>query len=435
MAGIPEESMTSLGPWPLGVNNIAKETELPPGSLRSAINVDLTDAGWPRRRPGRTERIAATRAHSLFASDAALLANVDGAYKAYTVTPTGALTLAATVRSSIGDRYVSAAQVNEDVIWSNGIQIRRMDAELGDHPATLETPTPPTATASSTGSLLAGDYLVALTWRDIDGRESAPSAPVLVTLTAGQGILLTGLPAAPEDATALRVWCSPANGEVLYHARDLPTIATGTQIATHTPGRALETLWYVPMPAGDIVRWWNGRLFVVSDNHLAYSEALRPALMHPDNVMRFGERITMAEPVGEGGDGAGMYVSDHKRTYFMSGASPDQWQRVIRHHHSAVPGTSIVLPGEAFGLETTAPVAYWLASNGVFCLGLPGGIVIPQTEGRLATKTGAESGATAYRQRDGLSQLVTTLLGGESADACASDSAVATVRRNGVEID
>lgn len=41
-----------LGKFPLGKNNIAKETSLPEGSLRDAINVDIDNSGKPRLREG-----------------------------------------------------------------------------------------------------------------------------------------------------------------------------------------------------------------------------------------------------------------------------------------------------------------------------------------------------------------------------------------------
>ena len=94
----------------------------------------------------------------------------------------------------------------------------------------------------------------------------------------------------------------------------------------------------------------------------------------------------------------------------------------------------MLVPGSVFGLETTAPVAYWLARNGVFCLGLPGGQVIPMKEESLALPVDAERGAAAVLLFDGIRQVLASTFGGLPNTAAASDSADVTVRRNGVSI-
>lgn len=55
---IREEELPRAGPWPAGVNNLAPEGRLPtdengrPTVLREADNVDLTTAGYGKRRQG-----------------------------------------------------------------------------------------------------------------------------------------------------------------------------------------------------------------------------------------------------------------------------------------------------------------------------------------------------------------------------------------------
>lgn len=434
-----------LGPWPGGVNNRAPEHALPTNedgqvvALRQGVNVDLDDAGWPRLRQGRVQRVTATRAHSLFAADHALLANVDGDLIAYARAPDGSLAAQATVRADIGPRYVTAAQVGEDVYWSNELELRRMDADFGDHAGAIPTPRSPTIAAASSGGLVAGEYLVSLTWKAADGRESGACNPIAIDITEGQGILLTNLPLSADGAATLQVWLSPANPDpdtiVLYHVRDLPAGTAGYSIGAHHPGRALETLWHLPLPPGQIVRPWNGRLLVAAGNLLCWSPALRVGLMHQDSALRFGERLTLLEPAGEGISSPGIFVADHKRTYFLGGDRPEAWQKRIVYPHPAVPGVSTIAPGTAFGLETAEPMVCWLASNGVFCLGAPSGVVTPLTERRVALPVGAERGAATFREFDGLRQVLATFIGGAGNTAGVTDSTVATVRRHGVTVD
>jgi hypothetical protein len=437
MAGTSERGLAKIGPWPAGVDNVAPEDSLPVDpetratlALRQAVNVDLDNDGWPSRRVGTVERIAATRAHSLFATEDYLYAWVDGALVAYDRD----LALAATIRSALGERYLSYARVNDELYWSNGVVIRRMDADFGDHPVAVPTPPTPTVELSLDGGMTGGAYEVAITWVDDDGRESGACPSTQVIVPEGGGITVYNLPAAGEDVVETRVYCTSADGDLLYLVANIspaqPMLYIGGSLR---PGKLLDTAWLLPLPPGDIVRFWNGRVLVAAMNLLCWSESLRFGLMHQDSMLRFGARITLMEPVGEGGDGAGVFIADHKRTYFMSGESPEKWSRVIRYPHAAVPGTSVVMPGTAFGLETTAPVAFWMAANGVFVLGLPGGKVVPITEGRLALPD-AERGAAMFRETAGLRQIVTSFLSGERNALGVTDSASATIRRHGVTV-
>lgn len=437
MSGSPEPSLTKLGPWPAGVNSVAPEYSLPTdpetgaiNALREAVNVDINALGWPKRRQGAENRVVATRAHSLFGTPEYLLANVDGVLKAY-----DADFNATTIKTGVGARYISYAQVNDEIYWSNGVLIRRIDADYIDRPHALATPRPPVLTATVTGGMAAGEYAVSLTQVDAYGKESGASPAAFVTVPANGGIQLSNMPSAVEGAVTTRVYCTPpsGDGDVMYRAYELLPSQSTLYLSKFEPIKQLETAFLIPLPPGDIVRFWNGRVLVACQNQFCWSEALRFGLMHQDSSLRFGARITLMEPVGEGGDGSGVFIADHKRTYFLSGDKPNEWQRVVRYSHPAVPGTSITLPGSALGLETTAPVAFWLATNGVFVVGMPNGRVLPVTEGRLALSVG-EQGATMFREYDGFRQLLTTFLTGPGNALGVGDSASATVRRNGVTV-
>ena len=440
MAGVKEPELAKPGPWPLGVNNVAPAQSLPlddngnPTSLRLAVNIDLDNAGWPRRRAGTTLRVAHARAHSLFGGSHALFAVADGDLVAF---DDGLA--ATTVVAGVGERYASFAEGPDDVLWSNGLQIGRILPDLSAAPAWIDTPLTPAVAAVGSGGLAAGEYAVSITAFDAAGRESGASPPVALVVAANGGILLT-LPSMPAGAVRGRIYCSAANGGLdegetaLYAAQEFVPGTTSLLLGAFEPGRTCATQWLRPLPPGQFVRRWNGRSFVAAVNMLCWSEPLRDGLMHHDSTLRFGADITLMEPVGEGGDGSGIFLADHARAYFLSGSKPSEWHRVVRYSHPAVRGTSVIAPGTAFGLDTTAPVACWLATNGVFCLGLPGGQVVPMTEGRLALAPG-DHGAMAFREVDGLRQLITTFLSGGVNSLAASDRAVATVRRNGVAID
>ena len=417
--------------FPGGLNNRAHEKRGPvdengiPTALREAVNVSLHNDGSPFRRPGQTLRVTG-KAHSLYAMATWLLAVVDGELRAYRQAPDGALTQDA-VLATPGDRFCSFATDDFSTWWSNGVTGGRIAEDLSVHPFRVDTPNPVTLAASSNGGLASGRYEVSVTAVDADGRESGASGPVQCLLTAGQGVNVT-LPAMPAGGVRWRVYVTPPDGDVFYQCADLPANAGGYVIGAHTPGAKLETLWLHPLVPCHALRYGHSRLFGLAGNVLVWSEPYRVGLMHPDNHIVLGSEATLLEPIGDGTDGAGVWVADHKRTYFMAGADPEKWQQQARYPHAAVPGTSTTLPGSYFGIEAET-VAYWLAADGTPCIGLPGGQLIPLREDALALPVDAERGATGLMLFDGIRQLLTTTLSASSNLGKAGDSIEATVTR------
>lgn len=444
MAGTDEAQLGKFGPFTAGLNNKAKPNQGPVDqngnqvALAEAVNVDLDATGWPRMRRGQVVRVE-DAAHSLFPLPEHLLAWVAGSINAYRVEGDGDLTLDTALVTGLGDRLVTYASDDFDVYWSNGAEQGRIDAtDLSAHPFWIATPNPVSLAAIANGGLPAGEYDVSVTALDAAGRESAASSPVIVTLTAGQGITVT-LPAAPAETAAWRVFVSPPNGDVLYRCAQLPANATSYAIGVHVAGEQLQTAWMSVFPPVTLLRYGHGRLVGSINGVVVWSPPYRLGLTQDTNYLPFGTENTLLEPVGEGGDGAGAgwWIADHKRTYYMASGDPEQWAtagQIAKYPHAAVPGCSVLAPGTVFGLETTAPVAFWLARNGVFCLGLPGGTLMPMKEESLALPVDAERGAAAVLLFDGIRQILTTTMGGTANTAAASDSADVTVRRNGVSI-
>lgn len=433
---VRDDEVIRLAGWPKGVNNVAREDELGADELRAGVNVDLPNSGKPQRRPGYTQRLTGAW-HSVYGGwPVALLAVRDGDLTALdaNLTPT-------TVLAGVGTRDVSYAAAPDGCYWTNGVHIGRINPDtLAAEPVWPDAPGQPVVTAHATGGLEAGTYQVAVTFRDPAGRESGSTLATVVDLTAGQGIRLTGFPAVPSGTTA-RVYVTPPDGDVLYHAADVLLPMAQWIVGAHQPGKALETQWLYPLPPGRIIRHHGMRTYLADGPVLRWSPAMRHGLTHGDNYWRFSQPLDMVEPIGQA-DGSGVYVGcggheDGKsgRTYFLAGPDPKNWRQLVARHSGVVPGTSRVVPGNWFGLEAAEAVA-WLSTDGVFCLGLPTGQVVPLTEGRLALP-GAEAGAMMIRERSGLRQLIATMLTGVGASNAfaAQDAAVATVRRHGVTTD
>lgn len=431
MAGQPIEDKG----FPRGLDNLHREDSLPAGSLRAAVNVDLDANGKPSRRQG-FEQVISGNAHSLTSCFDCLVAVVDGQLKAFNP---GTYAAVATIVADAA-RPIQHALTTRRAFWTDGLRLRSFDTTLLDAPAWPDIPGwPQAATIQPSGGLPEGNYQIAITAVDAVGRESGAGRALLVPgVGHNGGVLLTGLPN-PENAVSLRIYCTDTNGSVLRLVGETPPGSPAYLVSWGPRGTALEPdhQWLEPMPAGQAVCFHMGRLWVASGRTLYFSQPLRPGAMLPDNRITFGEEITLLAPTGSGPE-AGLYVAAGKRTLYLGGANPKEAPLTAARATGAVAGTQMSVHTSAFATvyeslpQTMASV--WVSSDGVFCLGLPGGSILAMTERRVVLPRGADTGAMLLRQDNGLSQLVTSLSGGDSATAAASDKLVGTIYRNGIAV-
>lgn len=420
----------------IGIDNRNPETKVRAGYVRDMENIVTTrDGQMPARRDGYAEAFyTGVRPHSAWGNrvfpwvlfvDAGVLYALDS--------PDGTpMPLA----SGLSDGLVSYTAVNSDVYWSNGTQSGMVRPDGEPWPWACEAPSgQPQAAPSTNGGMDAGTYQYAVTFRDALGRESGTPRAGVVDVPEGGGFTLTGLPQ-PYDAgvTTLRLYVSEANGEQLRHAHDAAVGVSSITVGKGVLRKPLTTQFHEPLPAGHLIASGHGRLFVARGREVYWSESLYYGQgVLRTNHHRFGQqgdRIDALAAVGDGTGGAGVYVACGKRTYWMAGAEPDKWQQVIAYPTGAVAGTLCWASGEVWGLDSTAPVPSWLAGNGQFCVGLPGGQIVSYNANTCATDT-ADVGAAMVREIDGQRQMVATLRAPRTGMGMR-DSMTTTVRRNGV---
>lgn len=434
MAGVSDKELVKQTGFPAGINNVAPEQSLPRdenGAIlagRSLVNVDLVD-GKPRTRAGRTKRIeGAWHSPGKLTAARAMFGVVDG-----DLVQTDGDSVLQVVRAGVGPLYINYVEVNGDLIWSNGEVIRRIrGADLTDQPLWIDCPGTPEAEGYGTGALEPGDYRVAMTWFDDFGRESGADGIAIAEVAAGQGIRVFGIPTAPEGAVSARIYVSTCNGDELYAAKDISTLASNVLVTAgdvRNAKKALETLWLKPMPPVSMLRYGNGRLMGVEGrNTVHYSEALS-GLHHSDNYARNGAEVTLLQPMDKSADGNGVWLADHKNTYWVQGDNPRTWRRVIKDPNAAIPGVALLVPGTAVGMETTAEVLFYASADGVFCVGTAGGVLTKLAERRFVLPD-AESGAVMFREVDGVRQLAMSLLTRGTNQMAIGDKVSATVTKH-----
>ena len=439
--GVRDDELAPRAGWPLGLNNLAGETALPvtesgaPAAVREADNVDFDVAGKAHRRDGYTLAVPGTRVHSAW-GDATwpwgLFVSGD------TLTALHPDERTEPVIDGLTPGWpVAFERLNDSVLWSNGVQCGVLGLDLDAMPWACPTPeSSPRIAIEAGGALDAGRYQLAMTFLDARGRESGASNPVAFLVPANSMLRLSQLPQ-PLDVLRVprvRVYLSSGLDGVFRVAATLPVGVTDLTLTEPASGRALETLNLRPLPAGQGVCIHNGRQFVARGAEVWFSPPLRYGLTHPGrDRVGFAGRVDLLAPVADGSDGAGLFVADAKRTYFLAGPSPAEWRQVIAYPVGAIPGALIRLSGEVWNLPTKAPLPVWIARNGRVCVGLPGGQVItpqPREGSPDAVLDAASRGALLYREHGGKQQLITTLRDAQPQSLSVRDRAIARVYRH-----
>lgn len=421
----------------IGIDNRNPETKVRAGYVRDMENVVPTrDGQMPSRRDGYDAAFfTGGRVHSAWGDGVfpyALFVTDD---TLHAVEDHGSAPLP--LLGSMAPEQVSYAAVNSDVYFSNGTQSGMLTPDGELWPWACEAPAgqPSAAPVSGSGGMDAGTYQYAITFQDALGRESGTPRPGAVDVPAGGGFVLTSIPQPTDPSvTSIRLYISDANGEVLHHAHNAPPGVASINVAAGWRGRPLNTLFQEPLPPGQLVAGGHGRLFVARGRVVYWSDALHFGQGELRlNHHRFGQQddvVTVLAAVGDGTGAAGVFVAAGRRTYWMAGADPADWQQVIAYPAGAVAGTLCWSSGDVWGLDTGQLVPSWLASNGQFVIGLPGGQVTAFNLDTHSTDV-AEAGAAMIRDVAGQRQMVTTLRAPVSG-AGLRDSVSVTVRRNGV---
>jgi hypothetical protein len=430
---IREKDLVELT-FPLGKNTVAKETDMPEGSARELLNVDLTNTGKPSRRRGFTSvysgagihSLVSTKQHSFFCEGTELKQLLPN----FTAT---------SVRTGLDPAVgLSYAEVDGRVYYANGSQKGVITEDAVNAEWGVEAPVgQPNLAVTAAGGLDAGTYQVAITYVSAAGEESGTGRAALLTLPSSGGILISDIPQSSADSC--NIYVSPANGDVLYLVKNVPMGTASTTVqSTINFSRMLETQFMEEVPAGHIIRHFKGRMWMAVGDLLVFTPSLRYGLFDPRHTyFRFPGKITIVQPVDDG-----IFVVSGEKTYFLQGTNPKDMTQKVVYHEGAVEGTGMSVPPKVLKADndllagTDAEdvpeyVAYWFSSAGAV-FGFPGGTIKPVTEDRIAVSEYG-NGATLLREEGDTRQLITALTNkGDRAGFGAVDTATAEVRRNGV---
>lgn len=417
---------TKLGPFK-GINNVDEEVYLRQDELRESDNLDVTDRGVLKTRPGYA-LVQAGNFHSLFEAGGLAYVVKDGNLSV--LRSDGSTT---DLIQGVGKKsVVTYAKIGKDVAFSDGVSTGVIS---GQHTGWLGVPTPqrPSLTVTTDGSMSEGVYAVRITFLDRNGEESGASKLATQLVPANSGLVVSWDAAdIPDGVGTVSVYSSAPNGEVLYHVGDVDIGTTSIAIPAKLLSTSeLQTENLSPMPAGTIIGASRGRLLVAKGNVLWFSEPLRYGLTRlTRNYIQFEDDVIDGEPVEDG-----WYISTATSVFFLSGKDIQSSSIDACHNVPAVKGTMKTVDAAAFGGgENSGDVVIWLSGKG-FMLGPPGGKPVELNRRKFSAPI-AESGTISLLEGNGLSKVLCSMKGAGdmSNNVAVGDRVTATVKRNGTII-
>lgn len=366
-----------------GMNNTAEDAALQRGGdapqlfVRKAENVDVSPAGKITSRAAVMLRTG-TRYKNLWQSPlhGDVFATLDGKWVKVFLGEGTHVELAA-----VGEGITEHIVLNNLVCASTPSGLYVYDGTKAQR-LIIDTPPSPMASPAPDGSLLSGQYGIAVSW--LRGElESAVSALGTCEVAAGEGIDLV-LPHIFDDTvTKVRVYMTRhEGGELLQHSEHAAGTTSVTINAAGKLGQSAKFMHLSPMRGGGNLCYWRGRIITTLANVLRFSEAMAYHL-HDERhgYIQMPQRITFVQPV----DG-GIWVGQVDHVVFLQGMALDEMTVERKQSRPPVPGSAMIVDAEAVGGELSAgggQCAVWLAQNG-YVVGTPQGQLVELHSGVLS---------------------------------------------------
>lgn len=155
-------------------------------------------------------------------------------------------------------------------------------------------------------------------------------------------------------------------------------------------------------PIGQLLEWYNGRMFIADQNTIWASEAFAPNFFNlGDAWYKLPTRIRLLRAVADG-----LYVGDDQFVYYLPGHSAALGQRRVLEY-PAVEGTVAKIDGSKVGQgELSGHNVLVFATTRGICMAGPNGVVWNLTEKRLDYPA-ARYGASLYNQE--LDEYIVTM--------------------------
>jgi hypothetical protein len=357
-----------------GLRNDVTPERFGPEDLTWADNVDLDKSGRLSRRTGYAAVLAGAM-HSLWADDQQEICLFARGNQLNQLSPTYSAVPVATLQG-VGNP-LSYQRVSDRVYYSNGV-----DTGILENGAVrtwgMTVPALPGAVAT-VGSMPAGAYQYVMTYVRADGQESGAVLAGLITVPDVSGIAFT-LPVPADPGVASKIlYLSTPDGEVLYLVALVPAATTQTTYTGDTTelNLPLATQFMGQAPAGQLIAFYRGRMFVAVDDTLYWSAGFGYELFDLREYVQLDGRITLLAPITdkeitENARSSGFFIGTDRSCGVLVGSDPKDFQYVPKTAYGAIAGAFDYVDGSLFGDDASGGRALpmWLSTQGI-CIGMP----------------------------------------------------------------
>lgn len=353
-----------------GIRNDVLPQRFGLADLAVAQNVDIDESGGIARRTGRVSKYAGVT-HSLW-SDGALCLFMEGSSLKQLKTDYTAVVLRTGLSVLPSMRY---QKVNDEIYFANGTERGMLDHGTARSWGLDVAPLP--GATVTVGAMPAGDYQFAVTYLRWDSQESGVGIAGRISVPDGSGLVFT-LPVSADPAVLFKaVYISTTNGDILYRAITAVNSALTTTYQNDTSELSLPltTQFMGPPPAGHLLGYYHGRMYVAVGDTLFYSEPYAYELFDPRRYIQFDGRVTMFAPL-EDRLHPGIFVGTERSTCWLEGNEPDEFVMTPGVNYGAIIGAMAYVDGAMYADHGAGArlLPMWMSAQGI-CIGLPDGTV------------------------------------------------------------
>lgn len=336
--------------------------------LRTAKNIDINNDLKPRRRRGYDSIYTASAPHSLWSDEKDLCLFREGSYlkRLHSNLSTTSI-LRSGITGSLTTAYLSF--IRNTVYYSDGNMKGVVEGGVNRSWGIEVPPQPIVSVISSGGSLLSGTYRVTTTYVRNDGQESGSSDITTIDVEDGQGIRIPITASSDSDVSKANVYVTKRDGDIFYRALSLSNTSRTVDYTDEDTLTALDckTLLLSPPPAGQVLGYYNGRIYIGSFDIVWYTDPFRYELVNlATNYLPFSEDVTLIGPVKDG-----IYFGTDSEIVFGKGNDPKKLEWVQVADYGAIFGTMRTI--EYTQRDGSIEKAVILASQKGICMGKPGG--------------------------------------------------------------
>lgn len=390
--------------WSGGIDNLSPEDHLPQptrsdarGFLRDAVNVDPTPGGQLHLRSGYERIYAGTAVRGVLGLGRKLLV-ADGANLVEVDARSGASRV---LQQIAGSGQFIGAELNGRLYLVTANEALEYDGSSVRAWGVADVLVQPLPVIGA-GSLRAGQYRLAVTFTDADGREGGTDAPLIVGVPEG-GSLTVDLPAPPAGGR-VRLYASYPDSETLYLQDESETTRPSTVTTLRDDTLTLATAHLRAPGIGTRICAHGAQLAIAIGKTVWLTAPMRPHLVDRRRGF-FQYPAAVGELMSAGG---WLYVSADQ-TYAVFGAATDAPQQREVLECPGLPGSAVHLPDKR---------GAWMTRYGQAITTADGGLELVNRAHYAPTL--AERGAAGVLEHNGSQLIVTTTHGQAGRNRLAS---------------